>query len=30
MTVSYLVNVPSNQPPGVYATTITYVATVQF
>jgi hypothetical protein len=30
MTVSYLVNIPSNQPPGVYATTITYVATVQF
>lgn len=30
MTVSYLVNVPANQPPGVYATTITYVATVQF
>jgi hypothetical protein len=30
MTVSYLVNVPNKQPPGVYATTITYVATVQF
>jgi hypothetical protein len=30
MTVSYLVNVPAGQPPGVYATTITYVATVQF
>lgn len=30
MTVSYLVNVPANQSPGVYATTITYVATVQF
>jgi hypothetical protein len=30
MTVSYLVNVPSNQAPGVYATTITYVATVSF
>lgn len=30
MTVSYLVNVPANQAPGVYATTITYVATVQF
>jgi hypothetical protein len=30
MTVSYLVNVPSKQAPGVYATTITYVATVQF
>jgi hypothetical protein len=30
MTVSYLVNVPANQTPGVYATTITYIATVQF
>lgn len=30
MTVSYLVNVPKNQPPGVYSTTVTYVATVQF
>lgn len=30
MTVSYLVNVPSNQPAGVYATTITYTATVSF
>jgi hypothetical protein len=30
MTVSYLVNVPSKQPPGIYTTTITYVATVQF
>jgi hypothetical protein len=30
MTVSYLVNVPDKQPPGVYATTITYVATVEF
>ncbi|MBX4188602.1 hypothetical protein KW792_00700 [Candidatus Saccharibacteria bacterium] len=30
MTVSYLVNVPKSQPPGVYSTTITYVATVQF
>lgn len=30
MTVSYLVNVPSNQTPGVYATTVTYIATVQF
>jgi hypothetical protein len=30
MTVSYLVNVPSKQAPGVYATTITYVAVVQF
>lgn len=30
MTVSYLVNVPSNQAPGIYATTITYLAVVQF
>jgi hypothetical protein len=30
MTVSYLVNVPSKQAPGIYATTVTYVATVQF
>lgn len=30
MTVSYLVNVTSKQPPGIYATTLTYVATVQF
>ena len=30
MTVSYLVNVPSKQPPGIYSTTVTYVATVQF
>jgi hypothetical protein len=30
MTVSYLVNVPSNQPAGIYATTVTYAATVQF
>jgi len=30
MTVSYLVNVPKNQSPGIYSTTITYVATVQF
>lgn len=30
MTVSYLVNVPSNQAPGVYVTTITYAATAQF
>lgn len=30
MTVSYLVNVPKSQPPGVYSTTLTYVATVQF
>lgn len=30
MTVSYVVNIPSNQAPGIYATTITYLATVQF
>jgi hypothetical protein len=30
MTVSYLVNVPSKQVPGIYATTVTYAATVQF
>jgi len=30
MTVSYLVNIPSNQTPGVYSTTITYLATVSF
>jgi len=30
MTVSYLVNVPKAQPPGIYSTTLTYVATVQF
>jgi hypothetical protein len=30
MTASYLVNVRSDQPPGVYASTLTYVATVQF
>ena len=30
MTVSYLVNVPANQTPGVYATTVTYIATAQF
>lgn len=30
MTVSYMANVPKGQPPGVYSTTITYVATVQF
>jgi hypothetical protein len=30
MTVSYLVNITADQPPGVYATTITYLATVQF
>lgn len=30
LTVSYLVNVSSNQSPGVYVTTLTYIATVQF
>ncbi len=30
MTVSYLVNVPSSQPVGVYSTTITYLAVAQF
>lgn len=30
MTVSYLVNVAKNQPPGIYATTLTYVATASF
>jgi hypothetical protein len=30
MTVSYLVNVPSNQIPGVYSTTITYLVVAQF
>lgn len=30
MTVSYIVNVPLNQAPGIYSTTITYVATAQF
>jgi hypothetical protein len=30
MTVTYLVNVPKNQPPGIYTTTITYLAVVQF
>jgi hypothetical protein len=30
MTVSYIVNVPANQPAGVYATTITYLASAQF
>jgi hypothetical protein len=30
MTVSYLVNVSHNQSPGIYATTITYLAVVQF
>jgi hypothetical protein len=30
MTVSYIVNVSGNQPPGVYSTTLTYLAAVQF
>jgi hypothetical protein len=30
MTASYIVNIPSKQAPGIYATTITYVATVEF
>ncbi|MBX4197577.1 hypothetical protein KW801_03435 [Candidatus Saccharibacteria bacterium] len=30
MTVSYLVNIPSQQTPGVYVTTVDYIATVQF
>jgi hypothetical protein len=30
MTVSYITNVPSKQPPGIYSTTVTYVAVVQF
>lgn len=30
MTVSYLINIDKNQPPGVYATTITYLASAQF
>ncbi|HZP55506.1 MAG TPA: hypothetical protein VFB03_01915 [Candidatus Saccharimonadales bacterium] len=30
MTVSYLVNIDSSQPPGIYASTFTYIATVQF
>jgi len=30
MTVSYLVNVPKGQSPGIYSTTITYIAVVQF
>jgi hypothetical protein len=29
-TASYLVNVPSDQPPGVYASTVTYVAAGSF
>ncbi len=30
MTVSYIVNVPQSQPPGVYSTTLTYVAVAAF
>lgn len=30
MTVSYLVNVPKNQPAGIYSTTVTYIAVAQF
>jgi hypothetical protein len=30
MTVSYIVNIPANQAPGIYTTTVTYIATVQF
>lgn len=30
MTVSYLVNIPKSQAAGIYSTTMTYVATVQF
>jgi hypothetical protein len=30
MTVSYLVNVPKKQSPGIYSSTFTYVATVEF
>lgn len=30
MTVSYLVNVPASQFPGVYSTTVTYLAVAQF
>jgi len=30
MTVSYLVNTPKSQAAGIYSTTVTYVATVQF
>jgi hypothetical protein len=29
-TVSYIVNVPLGQPPGIYSTTITYIAVAQF
>jgi hypothetical protein len=30
MTVSYLVNVPAGQAPGIYATTVTYLAVAEF
>ena len=30
MTVSYIVNVPAGQAPGVYSTTLTYLASAQF
>lgn len=29
-TVSYIVNVPTSQPPGIYATTLTYMAVATF
>jgi hypothetical protein len=29
-TVSYIVNIPAGQAPGVYSTTLTYIATAQF
>ncbi len=29
-TVSYIINVNESQPPGVYSTTLTYIATAQF
>lgn len=30
MTVSYIVNIPAKQAPGIYTTTVNYIATVQF
>jgi hypothetical protein len=30
MTASYIVNINSSQPPGIYATTITYLAVGSF
>jgi hypothetical protein len=30
MTVSYIANVPPGQPPGIYSTTLTYLASAQF